>query len=204
MLAMLGWNDGTDQEIFSLDELVQKFSMHHVHKNGAKFNYEKALWFNHEWIKKLPADNLQQIVKQVMEKKGIEISDEEKFKKIIDLVKDRCTLLTDFVQQSSFFFKSPETIDAAAIKPKWNAQKQLFFTELIRAFQLMNSWEHDMLEKEFKEMAAAHQIKPGELMLPFRIMLVGGKYGPGVFDIAMIIGKEETISRIKHALELLQ
>jgi len=112
-------------------------------------------------------------------------------------------LLTDFVQQSSLFFKSPENIDTAAIKPKWNEQKQLFFTELIRAFQLIQEWEHDILEKEFKEMAAAHQIKPGELMLPFRIMLVGGKFGPGVFDIASILGKDETIRRIKHTLELL-
>jgi glutamyl-tRNA synthetase len=204
MLALLGWNDGTEQEIFSLDELVQKFSMDHVHKNGAKFNYEKALWFNHEWIKKLPVSNLQLPLNEVMKKNGIEINDEEKFKKVLELMKDRCTLLTDFVQQASFFFKSPETIDTAAIKPKWNEQKQLFFTELIRAFQLMQDWHHDMLEKEFKEMAAAHQIKPGELMLPLRIMLVGGKFGPGVFDIAGIIGKNETINRIKHVLQLLQ
>ena len=82
-------------------------------------------------------------------------------------------------------------------------KNKLFFTELIRAFQLMQEWEHDILEKGFKEMAAAHQIKPGDLMLPFRIMLVGGKFGSGVFDIAAIIGKDETIKRIRHALELL-
>jgi len=204
MLALLGWNDGTEQEIFSLDELVQRFSMDHVHKSGAKFNYEKALWFNHEWIKKLPVSGFLLPVKERMKKKGIEINDDEKLKKVLELVKDRCTLLTDFVQQTSFFFKTPETIDTASIKPKWNEQKQLFFMELIRAFQLMQEWEHDMLEKEFKEMAATHQIKPGDLMLPFRIMLVGGKFGPGVFDIAAIIGKDETIKRIKGGLKLLQ
>jgi glutamyl-tRNA synthetase len=112
--------------------------------------------------------------------------------------------LTDFLQQASFFFKSPETIDVAAIRPKWTEQKRLFFIELIRAFQFLQEWEHDMVEKELKEMAAAHHIKPGELMLPLRIMLVGGKFGPGVFDIAVTIGKEETVKRIKHALELLQ
>ncbi|HEY6975907.1 MAG TPA: glutamate--tRNA ligase, partial [Chitinophagaceae bacterium] len=98
----------------------------------------------------------------------------------------------------------PEIIDIASVQPKWNKQKQLFFTELVRAYQLIPQWQHDQLEKEFKEMAAAHQLKPGELMLPFRIMLVGGKFGPGVFDIAAILGKEETINRIKNTLRLLQ
>lgn len=204
MLAMLGWNDGTDQEIFSLDELIQKFSMERVHKGGAKFDYEKAKWFNHEWIKKLQVAGFKLRVKKIFEGKGITINDDEKFVKIVELVKDRCTLLTDFIEQASFFFQAPTTIDTSVIKPKWNEQKQLFFTELIRAFQLTAEWVHDKLEKEFKEMAAANQIKPGELMLPLRIMLVGGKFGPGVFDIATILGKEETIRRIKYTLELLQ
>jgi len=203
MLAMLGWNDGTEREIFSLQELVEKFSMDHVHKSGAKFNYEKALWFNHEWIKKLEVGSWRLDVKKILEASGIAITDEEKFKKVLELVKDRCNLLTDFLQHASFFFKSPETIDTASIKPKWNDKKNLFFAELIRAYELMQVWEHDELEKIFKEITAVHEIKPGELMLPFRIMLVGGKFGPGVFDIAAILGKEETIRRIKRTLELL-
>ena len=131
------------------------------------------------------------------------IPDENKLEQVIELVKDRCTLLTDFVQKSSFFFKSPETFDIAAIQPKWNEQKNLFFLELIREFELMQFWNHDSLENEFKELASANQIKPGELMLPLRIMLVGGKFGPHVFNIAEILGKEETIKRIQHTLKLL-
>ncbi len=213
MLAMLGWNDGTDQEIFSLNELIQKFSMERVHKGGAKFDYEKAKWFNHEWIRKLPVSprpddpvgrGFSFLVKEILESNGTYVNDDDgKLNKVIELVKDRCTLLTDFVQQASFFFKIAETIDVAAIKPKWNEVKQLFFTELIRAYQLMPLWQHDDLEKTFKEMAAAHQIKAGELLLPFRMMLVGGKFGPGVFDIAALIGKNETIHRIKNTLQLL-
>ncbi len=203
MLALFGWNDGTDQEIFTLDELVQKFSMERVHKGGAKFDYEKAKWFNHEWIKRLPVASYQLPVKKIFEEKGITIDNDEKFVKVLELVKDRCTLLTDFLQQVSFFFQTP-AIDFTSIRPKWGEQKQLFFTELIRAFQLIPEWEHDQLEKEFKEMAAAHQIKPGELMLPLRIMLVGGKFGPGVFDIVTILGKDETINRIKNTLYLFQ
>lgn len=203
MLAVLGWNDGSEQEIFTMDELIEKFSMDRVHKGGAKFDYEKAKWFNHEWIKRLPVSSLQLQVKRLFEEQGIAIDDEEMFAKVLELVKDRCTLLPDFVQQASFFFKLPETIDIASIKPKWDDKKNQFFMELIRAYELTTLWQHDELEKELKEMAAAHQIKPGELMAPFRIMLVGGKFGPGVFDIATVIGREETIHRIKNTLQLL-
>ena len=203
MLAVLGWNDGTEKELFSLEELIEKFSIDRVHKNGAKFNYEKAKWFNHEWIKKLTVSNWQLIIKKLFEEKGIIINDEKKFITVLELVKDRCTLLTDFFDQSSFFFKSPETIDITAIQPKWNELKNQFFSELIRAYELATEWQHDDLEKQFKEMAAARQIKAGDLLLPFRIMLVGGKFGPGVFDIAVILGREETIHRIKHTLQLL-
>ncbi|MEP6682919.1 MAG: glutamate--tRNA ligase, partial [Parafilimonas sp.] len=123
-LALLGWNDGTEQEIFSLNELIEKFSIERVHKAGAKFDYEKAKWFNHEWIKQLTVDNLQLTVKKILNDAGIETNDTEKLKVVIELIKDRCVLLADFVQQSSFFFQSPKEIDVAAIKPKWNEHKQ--------------------------------------------------------------------------------
>jgi len=203
LLAMLGWNDGTDREIFTLAELVEKFSMERVHKGGAKFDYEKAKWFNHEWIKKSGVRSLETGVKTEFEKKGIIVADDHLLAKVIELVRDRCTLLTDFVEQGAFFFQSPVTIDTDAVKPKWDEKKNLFFTELIRAYELSSIWETHDLEKEFKELAAANQLKPGELMLPFRIMLVGGKFGPGVFEIASVIGKHETVKRIQHALGLL-
>jgi glutamyl-tRNA synthetase len=203
-LALLGWNDGTEQEIFTLNELIEKFSIERVHKAGAKFDFEKAKWFNHEWIKKLTVDSLQLTVKKVLNDAGVQINDDILLSKVIELVKDRCILLTDFVQQSSFFFQSPKEIDINAIKPKWNEHKQQFFAELIRTYEFISSWHHDELENTFKELAAASQMKPGDVLLPLRIMLVGGKFGPGVFNIAEVLGKEETIHRIKHMLQLLQ
>jgi glutamyl-tRNA synthetase len=203
LLAVLGWNDGTEQEIYSLDELIKNFSIEKVHHAGAKFDYEKARWFNHEWIKKLQAKSYELRVKKIFEEKGILIADDEKFIKVLELVKDRCTLLTDFYEQASFFFVAPETIDVDSIKPKWSEKKQMFFVELIRAYDLLQQWNHTDLEHTFKEIAAAHQLKSGELMLPLRLMLVGGKFGPGVFDIASVIGKEETKQRIEHTLGLL-
>ena len=200
MLAVLGWNNGSEQELFTLDELTEKFSMDRVHKGGAKFNYEKAKWFNHEWIKQSAVDGYKPMVKEMFAEKNIIITDEDKFNRVLELVKDRCTLLPDFVQQSSFFFQTPENIDLSPIKPKWDDKKNQFFIELIRAYELTNQWQAEALENEFKEIAAASQIKPGDVLQPFRIMLVGGKFGPGVFDIASILGKEETIHRIKQVL----
>lgn len=202
LLALLGWNDGTEQEIFSKEELVEKFSMERVHNAGAKFDYEKAKWFNHEWIKKSAVRNLQSTVKALLSQNGITVNDDSLLEKVIGLVKERCTLLPDFAQQSSFFFKAPETLDVDAVKPKWNEAKQLFFAELIRNYELATSWDTHTLENNFKEIAAANELKPGELMLPFRIMLVGGKFGPGVFDIAEVLGRPETIDRISKAIKL--
>ncbi|HMH22386.1 MAG TPA: glutamate--tRNA ligase [Puia sp.] len=215
LLAMLGWNDGSGQEIFPLEELITKFSMERVHKGGAKFDFEKAKWFNHEWIKLTPVDSYLDQVRKLFVEAGVFAGKDEsgpgvpkalpdaEFKKVLELVKGRCTLLNDFVQQASFFFQYPGTPDTGAVQPKWNEAKQLFFAELSRQYSLIGQWEVGSLEKEFTEMAAAAAIKAGELLLPFRIMLVGGKFGPGVFEIAALLGRDETLKRIKHLLKLL-
>ncbi len=200
LLALLGWNDGTEQEIFSKEELVEKFSIERVHSGGAKFDYEKAKWFNHEWIKRLEVGNLRLEVRNLLAEKGITVTGEALLDKVIGLVKERCTVLTDFYDQSVFFFKMPEQYDINAVKPKWNEAKQLFFAEIIRNFELNNDWNAHTLENNFKEIAAANQVKPGEVLLPLRIMLVGGKFGPGVFEIAEILGREETVTRISKAV----
>ncbi len=201
MLAILGWNDGTEQEIFSLPELVQKFSIERVHKAGAKFDYEKAKWFNHEWIKKFDVEGLRLKVKDVLESKDVRVIDDRYLDKVIGLIKDRCTLLTDFYDQGHFFFKAPAAWDIESVKPKWNADKKDFFTTLIEEFNALQDWQSAFIESAFKTIATSKNIKPGELQLPFRIMLVGGKFGPPVFDIAALIGREETNRRISNALE---
>ncbi|MBC7866697.1 MAG: glutamate--tRNA ligase, partial [Gloeobacteraceae cyanobacterium ES-bin-316] len=127
LLAVLGWNDGTEKEVYSLQELIESFSIERVHKAGAKFDFEKAKWFNHEWIKNLPGNVYAPQVKKMFESKGISIDDDTYFYKVIDLVKDRCTLLTDFYEQGSYFFKAPQTLDTDAVKPKWNEEKVEFF-----------------------------------------------------------------------------
>lgn len=203
LLAMLGWNDGTEKEIFSLEELIAAFSMERVHKGGAKFDFEKAKWYNHEWIKRLEVVGLRYKVKEILSSEGIQVKDDGYLDKVIALVKDRCTLLPDFLTQSAFLFNAPLQYDLASIQPKWNEQKTFFFAELIRQFEFVQDWTAADLEKGFKETAAANQIKAGDVLLPFRIMLVGGKFGPAVFDIAALIGKAATIDRIKKTIALL-
>ena len=201
LLALLGWNDGTEQEIFSKEELIEKFSMERVHSAGAKFDYEKAKWFNHEWVKKLGVGSLKSGVKELLTQSGVTVSDDVLLEKVIEAVKDRCTLLPDFVTQSSFFFKAPETLDADSVKPKWNEDKKNFFIAYSEKLQSAE-WNALALENTFKELATEKSIKPGELQLPLRIMLVGGKFGPPVFNIAELLGKDETVKRIEKALSI--
>jgi glutamyl-tRNA synthetase len=202
LLALLGWNDGSEQEIFTKEELIEKFSIERVHSSGAKFDYEKAKWFNHEWIRQSGVSSLRSGVKTLLVQNGFTVSDDVLLEKIIETVKDRCTLLPDFVQQSSFFFKAPEQLDMGAVKPKWNDDKKNFFVTYAEKLQPVVEWNSVALENSFKELAIEKNIKPGELQLPFRIMLVGGKFGPPVFNIAELLGKNETISRIAKALEV--
>lgn len=203
MLALLGWNDGTDQEIFSLEELIEKFSIERISKAGAKFDFEKAKWFNHEYIKKADLADIKAQILTILKEKGIQVSDNEYFDKVLGIVKERMTFLQDFWEQASFFFEAPASFDLDAVKPKWTDEKTQFFNELIQCFDAIsseNAWESVNLENIFKSLTEEKSLKPGELMLPLRVMLVGGKFGPGVFDISALIGKQESISRIKKAL----
>jgi glutamyl-tRNA synthetase len=200
LLATLGWNDGTDNELFSLDELIEKFSLDRVSKAGAKFDFEKAKWYNAEWIKKLKAESLKLKMVEVFAEKGVTIDDNEYLLKVIDAVKERCILLGDFYTQASYFFNVPAEYDINAVKPKWSEAKNEFFKTLLVMLRNEASIDSVTFEAQFKALMEEKALKAGDVMLPFRIMLVGGKFGPHVFDIAALLGKEETIKRVELAL----
>lgn len=202
LLALLGWNDGSGQELFTKEELIEKFDISRVNKSGAAFDFEKAKWFNHQYIQQMPAAALLPLLKPYLEAADIAAADEY-IHQVIDLVKERITLLPDFLEHSAFFFQAPETIDTASIKAKWNEKTAAFFNALGTAWGQLDSWSHDALEASFNDLVAAHAIKKGEVMLPLRIMLVGGKFGPGVFDIAALIGRVQTALRLETALSQL-
>ena len=204
LLAVLGWNDGTEQELFSLEELIEKFSIEKVHKGGAKFDYEKAKWFNQEWIKKLDIKNYKERVKEIFLSKGISNIDDSYLGLVMNLVKERCTLLPDFFTQGVFFFNPPSNFDEASVKPKWDESKKEYFTILINQLKQLESWEAISIETIFKQIATEKNSKVGELQMILRVFLVGSKMGPGLFIIAETIGKLNTLERIENALKVFE
>jgi glutamyl-tRNA synthetase len=202
MLAMLGWNDGSDQELFSMEQLIEKFSLDRIHKGGAKFDYDKAKWYNGEWLKQTDSVELLQPVRAIMNYHGIHNIDEQYLAKVIDMVKERCQLLSEFHHQGAFFFKAPEKYDTNSVVPKWSKEKKEFFMAFADELHNGKLTKSADIEAKFKELAAEYKLKIGDLMLPFRIMLVGDKFGPAVFDIAATIGVEETKNRIHKASEV--
>lgn len=199
LLALMGWNPGTEQEIFTKEELVAAFDLQRVHSAGAQFDYEKAKWVNQEWLKKLSPEVIAHQLQQ-LDAEHFAGTDTGSLEKVVGLVKERCHLLGDFWPQASFFFQKPPKADWAPVKPKWNETRGLFFAEFCKTLEVTQFWQAADLERDFKEIASVNELKPGELMLPLRLMLVGGKFGPGVFEIAEILGKQETIERIKQGL----
>ncbi|MGH2642662.1 MAG: glutamate--tRNA ligase [Chitinophagaceae bacterium] len=203
MLALLGWNDGTEKEIFSLDELVEKFSIERVHKGGAKFNFEKAKWFNHEYIKQSDSHRLLPFLKETLRDKNIQERD-SRLLAILDLIKERCTLVPDIWENSYFFFQRPVDYDVESVRKKWDSDKKEFFELLPDTFSTVEVFTSEVLESAFKLLAEKMNQKAGGLMLPLRVMLVGSKFGPPVFHIAELLGKEETLERIKIALPVIE
>jgi glutamyl-tRNA synthetase len=200
MLALLGWNDGSGEEIFDLHSLADRFSVDRIHKGGAKFDFEKAKWFNQEWIKRTADENLMLPVSKILAEQGMEATSDQ-LKIIIPLVKERCQLLNDFIQQTAYFFKDPVQLDLEAVLPKWDQNKSEFFKNWQDQLINLTDTAAPTIENAFKEAAASANLKPGEVQLPFRIMLVGGKFGPPVFEIASIIGIETTVRRIRYFLK---
>lgn len=203
LLAVLGWNDGSEQELFTIKELVEKFSIDRVNKSGAKFDYEKAKWFNHAWMQKQPIDEMIPLASEVLIKHGVQDIDESRVGKILELVRERMILKSDFWDQASFFFQQPIHYDFDSIRSKWTAEKTAFFEDIASKLDVFEPWSSVELEHFYKLAIEASGMKMGELMLPLRIMLVGGKFGPHVFDILTHLGREESVSRIRAGLRAL-
>ncbi len=201
-LALLGWNSGTEQEFFSMQELIEKFSLENVSKSGAKFNYEKCKWFNHGYIQKKSDDELAEILQNVLVKKDI-FEDWDKLKKIVSLVKERIHLLTDMWEQTSFFFEAPTTYDAKAVKKRWKQDTPQLLSELARQLDRLDDFSSANQEEKIKQWVEEKGYNMGKIFTPFRLTLVGALAGPHLFDISEVIGKEETVERIYRAIDVL-
>ena len=200
MLAFLGWNPGTEEEIMSITEMAFSFDLNKVHKAGAKFDPDKAKWFNHKYlVKKTPA-KLANLYQEILRSKNIEVSDDY-VNKIVCLIKDRANFVSDFWEQSYFFFQAPEKYDQDVIKKRWKEETPKLLSELKKQFEKVDEFDLVSLEKVVQDFVEEKKIGLGQLMNPLRITLVGAGIGPGVLEIAELIGKEETIKRIKAGIE---
>ena len=200
-LALLGWNDGTDKELFSLDELVAAFDLNRVHKSGAKFDPEKNKWFNHQYLQKQNNTDLAKAYSIVLHEKGIEV-DHDKLELLVSLIKERAHFVSEFWELSDFFFKAPTSYDEKATK-NWNADTPRLLQELISVLENVGDFASSNIETIVKDWMTKNEIGMGKVMQPFRLSLVGALKGPHLFDIVEWIGKEETIKRLEKAIATL-
>lgn len=198
-LALLGWNDGTDQEIFSLEELVEKFDLTRVHKAGAKFDPEKNKWFNQHYLKLQSDADLAVAYQAILKEKGIDASDAY-VEKVVGLIKERATFVVDFYELSDFFFVKPTEYDAKALK-NWKEDTSDIMNQVAVVIKGIESFEAKNIETIVKDWINEQGIGMGKVMQPLRLSLVGAVKGPDLFDIIEMIGKEETIERLAIAVE---
>ena len=202
MLAFLGWNPGTEQEIFSLKELVDNFDLKRVSKSGAKFSPEKASWFNQQYMQAKSDIELTDLYLPILEQKGI-TKDKDFVLNVVSSIKERAVFVGDFWDLSSFFFETPTSYDAKASKKNWKEGTSELMTELIKIISSIEDFSSENTEKEIKEWITAKEIGFGKVMQPLRLSLVGKLAGPHLFDIIAMIGKEEAIKRLENAIEKL-
>jgi len=197
-LALLGWNDGTEQEIFTLEELVQKFDLARVNKSGAKFDPEKNKWFNHQYLLGKSDKALATSFGKDLVKRGVATSLD--LERIVSLNKERANFVNDLWELTDYFFVAPTSYDEKALK-NWKEETPQLMTQLIAVLEGISDFTSANIETVIKEWLTANEIGMGKVMQPFRLSLVGKMMGPHLFDIVEMIGKQETIKRIQKAID---
>ncbi len=203
-LAFLGWNPGTEQELFSLDELISSFDLSRVNKAGARFDFDKTKWYNQQYLQQKSDEELAELF--VLENIPFDFTQgttKEYITKVVSLIKERATFVADFWELSSFFFVAPTEYDTKASKKQWKEATPQIMQDLISVLKPITDFNSQNIETIVKEWLTESKLGFGKVMPPFRLALVGAMSGPHLFDIAEMIGKEETIKRIKNAIETL-
>jgi glutamyl-tRNA synthetase len=201
-LAFLGWNPGTEQEIFSLEELVKAFDLSRVNKAGARFDPDKIKWFNHHYMQEQDNDVLAEQF-QLLFPEELKDIDVNYISLVINLIKERATFVTDFWDLSSFFFETPSDLDENAVKKAWKEDTPELMKELITIISSVEDFTVENLQADIKGWITSKEIGFGKVMMPLRLALVGALQGPEVFDIMYLIGKDESIRRIENLINTL-
>ena len=203
-LALLGWNPGDDSELMDIDTLISKFSFEHCSKSGAKFDYKKGLWFNHEYIMRKSDEELAEMVMPMLAAKGIEGFPKEYVARAIGMVKGRANLVGDLLEQADFFFTAPTEYAEKDVRKRWSEDTPRIMEELIGVLEGIDDMTSANAEKIVLDWIASKEYHLGNVMNAFRLAVVGACRGPHMFDITELMPKEEVIGRIRRAIATLK
>ena len=201
-LALLGWNPGTEQELFTLDELVQAFDIHKCSKAGARFDYQKGIWFNHEYMLKKSNEEVANLFAPIVANNGVDES-MERITEVVAMMKDRVNFVKELWPLCSFFFIAPTEYDEKTVKKRWKADSAKVMSELADVLEGIDDFSVEGQEPGVMKWIEEKGYKLGDVMNAFRLTLVGIGKGPGMFDISAFLGKEETLKRMRKAIEVL-
>ncbi len=201
-LALLGWNPGTEQEIFTLEELIHSFSLERVNKSGARFDPEKNNWYNQQWLQRKSDGELAQTFQQLLKEKGV-TCEASRIEKVVGLIKERAAFVADFWDLGNYFFVTPTNWDEKAVKKQWKEDTPEILDKLAALLQHISEFESLNLETKIKDWIAEQELSFGKVMPPLRLVIVGEMKGPHLFDILEFIGKEESVKRIHNAIAAL-
>ena len=199
LLAMLGWNPGTDQELFKMEELIQSFSLERVGKAGARFDPEKAKWFNHKHIQQKPLSEITSAFAKTIQEKGIH-AEQQKLEKIVPLIRERVNFLHELHEQSAFFFEAPTSYDEKFAKKKWKAETPALMSKVAERLAGIKEFNVENINKSLHGFMEEEEVGAGKIMPGLRLALVGAGSGPDVKEIMAILGKEEVIQRLRKAI----
>ncbi|MCE1198169.1 MAG: glutamate--tRNA ligase [Marinilabiliales bacterium] len=200
MLSLLGWNPGTEQEIFSMQELIAGFTLERVGKSGSRFDPEKTRWFNHQYMMRTAADELVEMFMPLLAARGI-ATDRDLVLKVVGMVRERCTFVQEIWDQGFFFFEAPQGYDEKIVAKRWKDDVPEMMAEIARFFGQVVIWEPVALKNEFSSFVNQKGWNFGTIMNSLRLCLVGGSFGPDIFEICGVLGKEESIRRIEVAVQ---
>ena len=200
MLSFLGWNPGTTQEIFSMEGLIEAFSLERVGKAGAKFDFDKTRWFNQQYLRSKSKEELAQDLQIILKENGVEAEDNF-VETVCEQLKERATFVKDMWEEGKYYFAAPTSYDEKTIRKKWKEDTPKYVSELKDKLSVLSDFSSENIEVEFKKYLEENELGMGRLLPAFRVCLTGLGMGPSLFDIASLLGKEETIKRMETALE---
>jgi len=200
MLSFLGWNPGTTQEIFSMAELIKAFNLERVGKAGAKFDFDKTRWFNQQYLRAKTKEDLAQDLQIILKENGVEANDNF-VATVCEQLKERATFIKDMWEEGKYYFESPTSYDEKTIRKKWKEDTPKYISELKDRLSELSDFSSESIEIEFKKYLEENELAMGMLLPAFRVSLTGLGMGASLFDIASLLGKEETTQRMETALE---